>query len=104
MSGIPPQRPMLARHVRYRWDPLREEHQLILPEGMLVLNESAAAIVQLCDGRTTDEMIAALNERCGDGESKIASDVRELLTQLGRKRLLCDCEPPTDSATPGAGC
>ena len=44
-------RPTLASHVRYRWDAVRDQHQLVFPEGVLVLNESAAALAALCDGR-----------------------------------------------------
>ena len=50
---------MLARHVRYRWDELRQQHQLVFPEGVLVLNESGSAIVRCCDGRSLEELIAA---------------------------------------------
>ena len=61
-------RPVLAAHTRYRWDKLRDQHQLVFPEGMIVLNDSAAAIVQLCDGRSTDELIAALVAKLKDSD------------------------------------
>ena len=61
MHGSQVERPRLAPGVRYRWDQMREQHQLLFPEGLLVLNETGAAIVRLCDGRTTDEMIHILN-------------------------------------------
>jgi coenzyme PQQ biosynthesis protein PqqD len=81
-------RPVLARHARYRWDELRKQHQLVYPEGALVLNETGAAIVRICDGRTTDELLAALQERFHEGEP--AADVHEFLDRLAGKGLLRD--------------
>ena len=89
MSPDPPlRRPRLARRARYRWDEIRGQHQLVFPEGVLVLNESAAAIVRRCDGRTTDELIAALAEACDEGDP--AADVLAFLETLTGKGLLCD--------------
>lgn len=81
-------RPVLVRHARYRWDELRKQHQLVFPEGILVLNETAAAIVQLCDGRTTAELLAALADGFPGGTR--AEDVHELLARLAQKGLLRD--------------
>lgn len=81
-------RPVLARHVRCRWDALRQQHQLVFPEGVLVLNESGAAIVQCCDGRSIDDVIAALTSQYPDGDP--ASDVREFLVRLSEKGFLRD--------------
>ena len=78
----------LARGVRYRWDAMREQHQLLFPEGLLVLNESGAAIVRLCDGRTTDEMIRELEDLVSDGNP--ADDVHQFLARLAEKGLLRD--------------
>ena len=81
-------RPVLAQHVRYRWDELRRQHQIVFPEGILVLNEPGAAIVRLCDGRSTDELLAALEEQFSGGNS--SSDVHEFLGRLAKKGLLRD--------------
>jgi len=83
-----PERPLLAPGVRYRWDATREQHQLLFPEGLLVLNESGAAIVQLCDGRTTDEVICELESQVSDGNP--ADDVHPFLARLTEKGLLRD--------------
>ncbi len=82
------ERPLLAPGVRYRWDETREQHQLLFPEGLLVLNESGAAIVQLCDGRTTDEVICELESQVSDGNP--ADDVHPFLVRLTEKGLLRD--------------
>ena len=80
--------PMLVAHARYRWDKLRRQHQIVFPEGILVLNEPGAAIVKLCDGRSTPELIAALGDQFPDGNP--GEDVCAFLERLARKGLLRD--------------
>ena len=77
---------MLVPHARYRWDKLRSEHQLVFPEGIMVLNETGAVIVRLCDGRSLSELLAALAEQFPDAAVK--KDVRNFLVRLARKGLL----------------
>lgn len=81
-------RPILAAHVRYRWDPLRRQHQIVFPEGLLVLNETGAAIVKRCDGRTLPEILGALGEQFPEG--KLDEDVSVFLDRLARKGWLRD--------------
>ena len=80
--------PVLAPHARYRWDKVRNEHQLVFPEGMIVLNEPGKAIVELCDGRSLDQMVAALKEKFPGAEPE--DDVREFLGQLAERGLVND--------------
>ncbi len=81
-------RPVLAPHARYRWDKVRSEHQLVFPEGMIVLNEPGKAIVELCDGRSLREMVAALKEKFPGAEPE--DDVREFIGQLAERGLVHD--------------
>jgi pyrroloquinoline quinone biosynthesis protein D len=81
-------KPMLAPQARYRWDKVRGQHQLLFPEGILVLNDTGAAIVQLCDGRTSAEVVAALAERFPGDD--LTRDVADFLERLARKGLLRD--------------
>jgi len=85
-------RPRLVPHARYRWDALRRQHQLVFPEGLLVLNEPGAAIVRLCDGRPLGELLSALHEQFPDGD--LEADVRAFLERLARKGLLRDAAAP----------
>ena len=80
--------PMLAAGTRYRWDKVRDQHQLVFPEGMIVLNESGTAIVRLCDGRSTDDLIATLKDTYPGSEP--ADDVHAFLNQLADRGLLRD--------------
>lgn len=83
-------RPTLARHARYRWDDLRRQHQLVFPEGLLVLNESGAAIVRLLDGRTIDEIAAGLSGAFEPPPD--AQDVADFVERLAEKGLLRDVD------------
>ena len=60
-------RPRLARGVKMRFDRTRDQHVLLLPETVVVLNATGTAILELCDGtRTVDEIVAALREAYGE--------------------------------------
>jgi len=81
-------RPILAPGTRYRWDKVRRQHQLVFPEGVLVLNESGAAIVQAFNGRTIEEIIAVLSAQYEDKVQ--GADARAFLRRLADRRLICD--------------
>ena len=81
-------RPVLARHARYRWDDLRKQHQLVFPEGVLVLNETGAAIVRCCDGRTAQELISELKRQFPVADP--AGDVHAFFDRLSKKGLVRD--------------
>ena len=94
MTSLPQRtvrRPVLVSHARLRWDDLRNQYHIVYPEGLLVLNTSAAAIVRLCDGRSTDEIVNVLRvENVSNGET--ADDVVEFLMRLVQKGLLRDAD------------
>ena len=77
-------RPHLARQVRLEWDPVREKQVLLAPEGVLVLNQTGATILGLCDGeRTVVEVVEELRGKY----SRVADDeVRDFLSRLVAKR------------------
>jgi coenzyme PQQ biosynthesis protein PqqD len=79
---------MLVSGARYRWDPVRQQHQLLFPEGILVLNDSGASIVQRCDGRPIAELLTALADQFPAMD--LADEVRAFLERLARKGLLRD--------------
>jgi pyrroloquinoline quinone biosynthesis protein D len=56
-------RPSIGRAFRLQWEPAQEAHVLLYPEGMVKLNQSAAAIVTRCNGRRTVADIVADLER-----------------------------------------
>lgn len=95
-STSPIRRPILARHARYRWDALRRQHQIVFPEGVLMLNESGASIIRHCDGRPLGELIAALEAEFQD--APIETDVPTFLQRLFEKGLIID-KPDSSSMT-----
>jgi coenzyme PQQ biosynthesis protein PqqD len=64
-------RPALAAKARLRWDRQASRYLLLYPERGLVLNETAADVVQLCTGELT---VGAIVERL---VAKYASKERE---------------------------
>jgi pyrroloquinoline quinone biosynthesis protein D len=82
-------RPRLATGARLRYDEVREEHQLLVPEGVVRLNPTAAEVLGLCDGeRSLDDIVGALSARY-DG-ADVRDDVVELVDAMAQKGLLVD--------------
>jgi pyrroloquinoline quinone biosynthesis protein D len=82
-------RPRLATGARLSYDDVREEHILLIPEGAVRLNPTAAQVLELCDGeRSLDDIADALSERY-DG-ADIRDDVVELVDAMAQKGLLVD--------------
>lgn len=79
-------RPRLRSHARLQWDPVREKQVILLPEGVLALNPTAAAIVALCDGQRSVSNIAALLSE--QYQRAVTEDVLTFLNRLANKRLL----------------
>jgi pyrroloquinoline quinone biosynthesis protein D len=79
--------PRLAGHARYRWDGLARQHLLLFPEGMLILNDAAAAIVMRCDGRPR---AAIVSELCGVFTRARAEQIHALLDRLAAEGLIHD--------------
>ena len=79
-------RPHLARQARTEWDPAREQHVLLAPEGVLILNQTGATILGLCDGeRTVVEIVEGLRKKY---DSVDGDEVRNFLARLAAKRLV----------------
>jgi pyrroloquinoline quinone biosynthesis protein D len=82
-------RPRLVDGARLQYDDVRDEHMLLIPEGAVRLNATAAQVLELCDGeRAVDDIAAALSERYGGAD--VTDDVRELLGGMEQKGLVVD--------------
>jgi pyrroloquinoline quinone biosynthesis protein D len=82
-------RPRLATGARLRYDEVREEHQLLVPEGVVKLNPTAAEVLGLCDGeRTVDDIAGVLSARYDGAE--LRDDVVELVDAMAQKGLVVD--------------
>jgi coenzyme PQQ biosynthesis protein PqqD len=86
-------RPKLWKFARVQFDEARQRSVLQYPEGAVLLNDTAAEILALCDGsRTIAEIAAALNERYG---ADVLEDVQSYLSQLADRELVRDETPPS---------
>ena len=81
--------PRLADGARLQYDDVREEHLLLVPEGAVRLNETAAHVLELCDGRRSVEEIAATLAQRYSG-ADVSGDVRELLGGMVEHGLVVD--------------
>jgi pyrroloquinoline quinone biosynthesis protein D len=82
-------RPRLVTGARLRYDEVREEHLLLIPEGAVRLNRTAAEVLELCDGeRSVDEIIGALSARY-EG-SDLRDDVQGLVDGMAQRGLVVD--------------
>jgi coenzyme PQQ biosynthesis protein PqqD len=81
-------RPALWRLARVDFDPVRQRPVLLYPEGAMLLNETGAEILRLCDGqRTVEEIAAVLNEKYG---ADVTADVTEYLSAMAERELVVD--------------
>ncbi|MEV6978898.1 pyrroloquinoline quinone biosynthesis protein PqqE [Kitasatospora sp. NPDC093806] len=78
--------PGLRRGVRLVRDPVRRRTALLYPEGVLLLNATAAAVLDHCDGRRDAARITA--RLAAEYEGVDAGQVLGLLTDLADRRLL----------------
>ena len=88
MALTPSSIPTLWRLARLDFDPVRQQHVLLYPEGAVLLNASGAAILELCDGRRSVAAIAEiLKERA---QCDVLDDVVEYLSALENRELIRD--------------
>ena len=82
-------RPRLVTGARLRYDEVREEHVLLIPEGAVRLNPTAAEVLELCDGeRSLDEIVGALSARYEAPTSATTS--WSWSTRMAQKGLVVD--------------
>ena len=82
-------RPRLVTGARLRYDEVREEHVLLIPEGVVRLNPTAAAVLELCDGeRSLDEIVGAVSARYAGAD--VHDDVLELVDAMAQRGLVVD--------------
>jgi pyrroloquinoline quinone biosynthesis protein D len=82
-------RPRLVTGARLRYDEVREEHLLLIPEGAVRLNATAAEVLELCDGvRSLHDIVGALSARYEGAD--VRDDVLELVDAMAERGLLVD--------------
>ena len=82
-------RPRLVTGARLRYDEVREEHVLLIPEGAVRLNPTAAEVLELCDGeRSLDDIVGTLSARYEGAD--VSDDVRELVDAMAQRGFVVD--------------
>jgi pyrroloquinoline quinone biosynthesis protein D len=82
-------RPVLARGVRLRADPLTGEPLLLYPEGFLPLDDTTQDILIRCNGDLTlAGIVLALSEEFEAQPDELRTDVVECLTHLRQEMLV----------------
>jgi pyrroloquinoline quinone biosynthesis protein D len=80
--------PTLWRLARLDFDAVRQQHVLLYPEGAVLLNDTGAAILRLCDGQRS---LASIAEILGERyKCDVLADVIEYLSQLAERELIRD--------------
>jgi pyrroloquinoline quinone biosynthesis protein D len=78
--------PRLWRLARLEYDSVRQRHVLLYPEGAVLLNDTGAAILELCNGtRTVGEIVTILGERY---HADVSADVTEYLERMAERELV----------------
>ncbi len=83
-------RPRLAAKARLRWDNVEKRNMLVFPEAAMLLNDSATAILKLCNGerhveQIVDELVVQFT---GADRNVITTEVTALLNRLHTRGLL----------------
>jgi len=82
-------RPRLITGARLRYDEVREEHMLLVPEGAVRLNATAAEVLEMCDGKhSLSDIAAVLGARYGGAD--VRDDVSGLIDAMAQRGLLVD--------------
>jgi pyrroloquinoline quinone biosynthesis protein D len=90
LASIPSSaRPKISARARLQTDKITGKPILLYPEGALMLNPTAHAIVSLCTGQETIEQItSSLATRYQSSASEISVQIDTFLNRLRAKNLL----------------
>jgi pyrroloquinoline quinone biosynthesis protein D len=78
--------PLLVQGARLTYDRVRHRHVVLFPEGVLVPNRTALAVLELCDGTSSvADIVRALRERFTDVRQH---DVIDVLDRLADRRVI----------------
>jgi len=82
-------RPRLAAKARLRFDRKSSHYMLLYPERGLVLNPTAADVLQRCDGlRTVGSIVKELAERYGHEAPAVEREVMAFLQTMADRGLV----------------
>jgi pyrroloquinoline quinone biosynthesis protein D len=86
-------RPVLPRHAKLRFDETRQLWVILAPERVLVPDETAVEVLQLCDGeRNVSAVVDVLLAKYAADRSAITTDVIAMLADLAEKGFLIEAK------------
>ncbi len=86
-------RPVLPRHAKLRFDETRQLWVILAPERVLVPDETAVEVLQLCDGaRSVADVVDVLAAKYVADRTAIATDVIAMLADLAEKGFLTEAK------------
>jgi pyrroloquinoline quinone biosynthesis protein D len=89
-------RPKLPRHAKLKFDETRKVWVILAPERVLVPDETAVEVLQLCDGmRSVAVVVDQLAAKYAAERSAIATDVVAMLQDLADKGFLTEAQERT---------
>ena len=90
MDARQPWRPRLASRARLKFDRVAHQEMLLFPEATLLLNETGAAIVKLCDGvRSIEQIVDTLASQFrGIDRETLRREVDRFLESIRARGLL----------------
>jgi pyrroloquinoline quinone biosynthesis protein D len=81
--------PRLPRHVKFRFDTTRQKWMLLAPERVLMPDEIAVEVLQLCDGIASVGAIADnLATKFSAPREVVGQDVIQMLQDLADKGVI----------------
>lgn len=88
-------RPVMPRHVKLHFDKTRERWVILVPERVLVPDDIAVAVLQLCDGnRRIQELVDLLAAKYTADPDLILTDCLALLQDFANKGYLLAASEP----------
>ena len=79
-------RPRLRNGVMLTFDPVRQAHVVLFPEGVIVPNETATAVLQLCDGAAS---VTDISRRLGERFRGVHdAEVTQVLDRFADRRII----------------
>jgi len=88
-SILPTARPRIAARARLQTDKITGKPVLLYPEGALLLNPTAQAIIALCTGHdTVSSIVTNLADRYQTPDMQVSIQVTRFLNRLRAKNLV----------------
>jgi len=94
LNVVEASQPVLPRHAQLKFDKTRERWVILAPERVLVPDDIAVEVLQLCDGRSVAQIVDQLAAKYTAPCDEIGADVIAMLQDLADKGFLIEAKEP----------